>query len=297
MLKSLVIYHVKTPMHMGSGTELGIVDMPIQRERVTNFPKMEASGIKGSFRNTWKENNYKYTEDIFGPENDGSEYASAINISDGRILFMPIRSAKGIYGLVTCPYVLQRFIEDLKINSEDFKIRDIDLKELVSIDGEKAKIFKASILSDDKEVLIEEYKYKCELIDTSKLEEVKKLLLKDFSADLVDEILKRAIIVDDEDFKFFISMGTEINTRIKIGDNGVVDKEKGALFTEEYLPAESILYGFIELGSIKSSENQSEIKKYYAEEISKLNFIRFGGNQTLGKGWTKLYKKELGREN
>ncbi len=31
----------ETPIHPGSGSELGIVDLPIQRERHTNFPKIE----------------------------------------------------------------------------------------------------------------------------------------------------------------------------------------------------------------------------------------------------------------
>ena len=38
---------VETPLHVGSGTELGIIDLPIQRERHTGFPKIEASGLKG----------------------------------------------------------------------------------------------------------------------------------------------------------------------------------------------------------------------------------------------------------
>jgi CRISPR-associated protein Cmr4 len=36
---------VETPLHAGSGMGVGIVDMPIQRERHTSFPKLEASGL------------------------------------------------------------------------------------------------------------------------------------------------------------------------------------------------------------------------------------------------------------
>ena len=38
---------VETSLHAGSGSDLGIVDLPIQREKHTNYPKVEASGIKG----------------------------------------------------------------------------------------------------------------------------------------------------------------------------------------------------------------------------------------------------------
>jgi len=39
-----------TPLHVGSGSDLGVVDMPIQRESHTGFPKIEASSLKGSIR-------------------------------------------------------------------------------------------------------------------------------------------------------------------------------------------------------------------------------------------------------
>ncbi len=47
--------YVITPLHAGTGQELGIVDLPIQRERHTGFPKIEASGLKGSIREVFEE--------------------------------------------------------------------------------------------------------------------------------------------------------------------------------------------------------------------------------------------------
>ena len=49
-MKFLVFYRNETPLHMGTGTELGVVDLPVQREKHTGFPKGEASSIKGTFR-------------------------------------------------------------------------------------------------------------------------------------------------------------------------------------------------------------------------------------------------------
>ena len=46
---------VITPLHAGTGQELGVVDLPIQRERHTGFPKVEASGLKGSIREVFEE--------------------------------------------------------------------------------------------------------------------------------------------------------------------------------------------------------------------------------------------------
>jgi CRISPR-associated protein Cmr4 len=49
--KSEMVYlYIETPLHAGSGGSVGVVDLPIQRERVTNYPLVQASGIKGKLR-------------------------------------------------------------------------------------------------------------------------------------------------------------------------------------------------------------------------------------------------------
>ena len=47
---SIAIMYAVTPCHAGSGSALGVVDLPIQRERHTNWPMIQASGVKGAFR-------------------------------------------------------------------------------------------------------------------------------------------------------------------------------------------------------------------------------------------------------
>ena len=85
----------ETPLHAGSGSDLGIVDLPIQRERHTRFPKIEASSLKGAIRETFEERaasvdeeikihrtfgfdekskNIKVAEDFFGDNKDFSMF-------------------------------------------------------------------------------------------------------------------------------------------------------------------------------------------------------------------------------
>jgi len=86
-------------LHPGSGSELGIVDLPIQRERHTGYPKIEGSGLKGSLREAIYSSNkeieinsqkikIKYNEGnaeketdylslVFGPK-QGDEHAGSI---------------------------------------------------------------------------------------------------------------------------------------------------------------------------------------------------------------------------
>ena len=101
---------VETSLHAGSGSDLGIVDLPIQREKHTDYPKIEASGIKGGIREVfstqpnlaqlkkdWKitsvdDENYKKAINLaFGPDSadQNNLHAGALGFTDARLLLFP----------------------------------------------------------------------------------------------------------------------------------------------------------------------------------------------------------------
>ncbi len=43
-----------TPVHAGVGRDLGLIDMPIQKEKHTGIPKIEGSTMKGSMRESYR---------------------------------------------------------------------------------------------------------------------------------------------------------------------------------------------------------------------------------------------------
>uniref|UniRef100_A0A832EDS6 Type III-B CRISPR module RAMP protein Cmr4 n=1 Tax=Desulfacinum infernum TaxID=35837 RepID=A0A832EDS6_9BACT len=100
-----------TPVHMGAGQALGIIDNPIQRERSTDHPYLAGSGIKGAFRHAarglWAQEN-GLLDRVFGPEHDGSDHAGAISFADAQLVAFPVRSLKGVYVYATSPLALQR---------------------------------------------------------------------------------------------------------------------------------------------------------------------------------------------
>lgn len=51
----LMFMYSETSLHVGSGTSLSAIDLPIQREKYTNFPAVAGSGVKGAVRE-WFEN-------------------------------------------------------------------------------------------------------------------------------------------------------------------------------------------------------------------------------------------------
>ncbi|DAB30027.1 MAG TPA: type III-B CRISPR module RAMP protein Cmr4, partial [Sulfurimonas sp. UBA12504] len=96
---------VLTPLHAGSGSDLGVVDLPIQRESHTSFPKIEASSLKGAIRSAF-ENKAKTDDEkinihrIFGCDDcekqfpnpfnkENKDFAGVLGFSDARILFFP----------------------------------------------------------------------------------------------------------------------------------------------------------------------------------------------------------------
>ena len=107
-----------TSSHVGTGDNLSYIDLPIQREKHTEYPKIEASSLKGSIRQAMEQSGVKdakkMTTRLLG-SSDSGDVASAVAISDARMLFFPVKSAKGVFAWVTSPLVLQRFQQDCRL--------------------------------------------------------------------------------------------------------------------------------------------------------------------------------------
>ena len=58
-----------TGIHAGAGQDVGIVDLPIQRERATNFPLVRAPSLKGALRQAAQESDLSGDQiaALFGP--------------------------------------------------------------------------------------------------------------------------------------------------------------------------------------------------------------------------------------
>lgn len=277
-MKKTVFYHCITPLHMGSGTELGIVDLPIQRERHTGFPKMEASGIKGAFRALSEKLSEGKGEidKIYGPETKENEQEASmgeLQFGDGRILLLPVRSAKGIFAWVTCPYVLDRFIREC-VEEQNRAEWETLLTEAFKLIDTKAILLDSNsdIAVEQSVVILEDFKFEVGTeVGTLNIENIP------------ERLKKHILIITDEVFSYFCEMATEIITRIRIGDDGVV--EDGALFTEEFVPEETVFYTVMQAKK-EIFEDWKETISYQDENN---NIIQLGGNTTLGKGFTKYW--------
>src|SRR5437868_8618257 len=115
MNAQLTFVHALSSLHAGTGQGVGVIDLPIAREKATGIPFLPGSSLKGSLR---AHCNKKECTDVFGPEtldiSSDSNQASAAQFSDQRLLLLPVRSLAGTFAWVTSPFVLRRFARDLR---------------------------------------------------------------------------------------------------------------------------------------------------------------------------------------
>ena len=255
-----VFYHALTPMHIGNGTNLGLIDLPIQREAHTEFPVMPSSAIKGVIRASFEDEQKQ--NDIFGKTDEEGK----VIFTDGKILLFPVKSLKGVFAWITSYYVLERFKRDTNIDIGDFKAAEKD-NALVSSD-------KIVIKDNNKSKLVlEEFTFNAD-VDKS-LTKLKEIIKCDIDQDKI-------AIVSDDVFKFFVKNYTEVNARIKIDQKTGTAQDKG-LWYQELLPAETVFYGCI-------APRKNGCEEQLTEVINKINnqTLQFGGDETLGRGLTKI---------
>jgi CRISPR-associated protein Cmr4 len=298
-----VFFKCLSGLHAGSGADLGVVDLPIQRERHSSLPKIESSGVKGCIREEFEQIKDGLPDDFvniaFGPEDNGDKHSGAVAFTDARLLLFPVRSARGVFAYATCPYVLNRL-------KTDFALAKLEIQDFVPADTAQVS-GKALFIPNNNKVVLEEFTVTAKQTEYAKnLSDsiVKWMRLDGYWAEMVKNNL---IVLSDDDFADFTKNNTEIITRVKI-DNNTGTVAKGALFTEELLPAETVLYSLVMTSSIFLSEEQKKDSYTYLEyklECEKENigegkylittiaekmpeYMQLGGDATIGKGLVRV---------
>lgn len=285
----VLTFYSETPVHMGTGQSVSYVDLPIQRERHTSFPVLWSSGIKGVIRDlaSRKWNNKEKVELIFGPESEGSEFASCISITDAKILLYPVRSLRGVFAWITCPLVLRRMKDDITSIGLN---KDLNISEFLSVTDGEALVFGNDLIVKDKdEVVLEEFVFKAEKKELGGLEEFLNSLLP--NNELTSKLKEHLVIVSDNVFKDFVNYAVEIRTRIRI-DQAKGTVKDGALFSEELIPSESVFYSLVFVGEPFKKDGKLNSADDVFKEIKSLfegnGLIQLGGDETTGKGYMRV---------
>lgn len=320
----------ETPLHAGSGDSLGIVDNPIQRERHTGFPKIEASSFKGAMREAFEQHAHGQQNPIldakirlaFGPEDAGNEaFQGSIAFTDARLLLFPVRSMKGVFAWICCPRILRQLERDMNLIGNKISLQiPPKLSETpgtACIAMQDSKLTFVERQQNKHFAILEEYTFyplegeqvlvhKGEGQDRSSTELGEWLhsmgILR--GDELWEEKIQRDILVlHDDDFNSFVNLSTEVITRIRI-DNETGTVAEGALFTEEYLPTESLLYTLVMSSNVFQSkqniqamlgnqtlESAREVMDFF--DSHRPDLMQAGGNASLGKGIIRSYSLTL----
>ncbi|MDY0300872.1 MAG: type III-B CRISPR module RAMP protein Cmr4 [Trichlorobacter sp.] len=272
-MTSILTMYAVTPCHAGSGSSFSAIDLPIQRERHTNWPVIHASSMKGAmraqfdrFKHRIEGNKEELTNQIFGSEKN--EYAGSLSISDARILAFPMRSTFAPFVWITCPAVLARLNKDFKIAEKD----TADLSELAQITTEQA-FWLSGNFEEKSKILLEDM----EVTATKKIE------LAGISPYVTDA--ERLLIVHDEVFSYGVSNCTSVMANIMI-DQATGTTKDGSLRYHEELPSDTLLYSVVIWGDSRDPKEQIKadmIKDFVTKDVI-ANHIQVGGDLTLGRG-------------
>jgi CRISPR-associated protein Cmr4 len=289
--KALYIY-VETALHAGTGRGLGSIDLPIQRDTVTNIPHVQATSIKGKLRSAADDVGIDRsdTETLFGPDSintpDGA-FAGALAPGDAKLLLFPVRSLAGVFAWTTCIEVLRRFVRDMSV----FGLTPPELGNEFDVPAGSAAINTDNILTIDSTVVLDEFPFDAKqqaAIGTLATWIVENVLPTGAEYQHWRDVLpKRLIVLNNDDFRNFTEIGTEVQTHVRLNRDRktVVD---GALWVQESLPAESVLYALVGAsasrnGSGKSADQMLALFKNYDGKR-----VQLGGDETTARGIVSL---------
>lgn len=282
---ALFLYAV-SPVHLGAGQAVGVIDNPIQRERHTGHPLFAGSGIKGAIRHGWQAlgGDPQLIQEILGPEaEEDTLHAGAVSFGDAQTVAFPVRALKGGYVYATCPQAIARAQRLLTLVGEK-----PDWPDLPPVPEGKCLVVHPAQLSEQR-LHLEVFEYQATVhpelagLATRLAEQA---LPREPAYDFFRQKLREDLVVlSDTDFGYFAEYATLVEPHVRINkETGAADN--GGLFYTENLPPESLL-----LAPILTSPTRGKVDRLEAQEVlAKMRLLldgkllQIGGDATTGRG-------------
>jgi len=288
-MKSHIFHvHALSALHIGVGQAIGVVDLPIARERATQLPFAPGSGIKGVLRDAFSEN--PDSKVLFGPDSvraNDDAFAGALAVGDAKLLLLPVRSLAGVMAWATCPFVLRRYADDLALAG-------MKAPSVPTVESGKAMLTPKSVLrlGGGNDVVIDDLDLVAhESVDAERWSAHFRSTLFPSDAEAEKHFDPRFLILSDDEFGFLSETGTEVRARIRISsETGTV--ERGALWYEENLPAESVLWGLIGVGPSRERNDRRDaatLSAVFQGLVGDGRSLQMGGKATVGRGLVRFH--------
>lgn len=288
--KAVVFLYAVSPVHMGAGQAVEVIDNPIQRERHTNHPCFAGSGIKGAVRHSFEAlgGDKNLIDRLLGPDsNSGDLHAGAVSFGDAQLVALPVRSLRGGYVYATCPQALsraQRLLWLIGIASDWPALN-------VGQEGQ-CLIANRALLSGDKLHLeVFEYKHIDKASEPLLAKVADILAAKALPADGQYEFFRNKlktdlVVLSDTDFAYFAENAMLVEPHVRINPDTGTAKDGGLFYTEN-LPPESILIAPLlasQTRTGKGEENPAEAVMAQIKGVIDGKLLQIGGDATTGRG-------------
>jgi CRISPR-associated protein Cmr4 len=287
--QAAVFLYAVSPVHMGAGSAVGVIDNPIQRERHTEHPCFAGSGIKGALRHGFEAigGDAALIDRLFGPPSGSNElHGGAVSFGDAQLVAFPVRSLRGGYVYATCPQALERARRLLTMIG-----RPPVWPALPTIPEGQCLVSNMELLSGSGKLHLEAFEY-----DAKMSEPLRKL-----SGDLAERALPAGdahayfrgkltedlVVLSDTDFVYFVKNATLVEPHVRI-DERTGTASDGGLFYTENLPPESLLLAPLLASATRTgrSDDRLEADEVLAKVKTVLDgaLLQVGGDATTGRG-------------
>jgi CRISPR-associated protein Cmr4 len=282
----LTYLYLLTPLHTGGSADEGNL-MGIAREVHTEFPYLPASSLRGKIRSALELSNPQSEEEkalakevsqFFGQKiKDGQQPTEGeVWFAEATLLFFPIASLSHHLVWITCPLWLERWNRWLQ-NSPLTQLIQITeaIPALVSFTPEplylQTAILKQNALGQ---------------LNTNDSNSLSQSLQNLTNANgMINQLLKKLVIVDDEDCIALVETGLQREVRVALNE-GEKTVKGGSFRSEEAIPPETVLFFPWGMKPMKQTENTQNIRAKTSELLK--NKLQFGGLEGLGRGWCDL---------
>ena len=271
--------YLETALRVGGDREGTEIDLPVQREAATGYPVVPASSLKGALRARARAQQAPIElQALLGtpPESDDEQPTpSSVVVSDAIPLLFPVRSLTGVFAWTTSVETLARFRRD----AASYGVKAAPLPDVPALDPDVAGVApETPLLCRNQTLVLEEFTFPVRVA-----EEVRTLgaWVADnaFPDDPVFEFWRaRAagglVVLPEAAYRYFLTHSTQITPRIRI-DPHTGTASDGSLWTEEYLPPETLLYAHV--GANVPDVAPKEIKKAVdvSEWVRRRSYAKF----------------------
>ena len=289
--QAAVFLYAVSPVHVGAGNAVGVIDNPIQRERHTGHPCFAGSGLKGALRHGFEAIGGDKTliDRLFGPASGSGElHAGAVSFGDAQLVAFPVRCLKNGYIYATCPQALARAQRLLALigSKTDWAVQ-------VVAEGD-CLIANPALLSGDK-LHLEAFEYSAKPSKglPALAADLAQRALPDGAAYQFfrDKLAQDLVVLSDTDFAYFVQNATLVEPHVRI-EPATGTAADGGLFYTENLPPESLLLAPLLASATRTgrSDEQMDADEVLVKLKTALDgkLLQIGGDATTGRGLVVL---------